>query len=149
MFRKVIEFVFCRSFDLALFLALQCKICKVPIPAYARMFVHLPKLFQWVYLSSDPTKHRANMTEMLTHLEIDLEGRHHSGIDDARNLSKIVVQMLNDQVRFRPTDILLVGEKDEKKPLCVRTVPVHKAKWHAVHKSLMKNLIKRRGQHFT
>lgn len=86
------------------------------------------------------------MTEMLAHFEMELEGRHHSGIDDARNLAKIVIQMLNDQVRFRPTDILLVGEKDEKKPLCVKVIPVNKAKWNGVHKSLMKKNVKRRPQ---
>ena len=40
------------------------------------------------------------MTEMLEACKIPLEGRHHSGIDDARNLSKIVQYALGHGFEF-------------------------------------------------
>lgn len=36
------------------------------------------------------------MVEMLNHLNIELEGFHHSGIDDCRNISKIMIRMIED-----------------------------------------------------
>ncbi len=41
------------------------------------------------------------MTEMLNALEIPLEGRHHSGIDDSRNLSKVILALLNKNFEFK------------------------------------------------
>ena len=40
------------------------------------------------------------MTGMLNFLKIKLEGRHHSGIDDTRNIAKIMLKMINDGHRF-------------------------------------------------
>ena len=33
---------------------------------------------------------------MLTTLKMDLEGRHHSGIDDCKNIGRIATRMLED-----------------------------------------------------
>ena len=38
--------------------------------------------------------HSSGMTSMLENLDITLDGRHHSGIDDARNLAKICIKLV-------------------------------------------------------
>jgi len=40
------------------------------------------------------------MAGMLNYLRLPLEGRHHSGIDDCRNISRIARQMLKDGASF-------------------------------------------------
>lgn len=37
-----------------------------------------------------------SMTHMLEELKLELEGKHHSGIDDCRNIARIVERMIND-----------------------------------------------------
>jgi inhibitor of KinA sporulation pathway (predicted exonuclease) len=35
------------------------------------------------------------MTDMLDWLDLDLEGRHHSGIDDTLNIGRVIIELLN------------------------------------------------------
>jgi inhibitor of KinA sporulation pathway (predicted exonuclease) len=37
---------------------------------------------------------------MLAKLKITLKGRHHSGIDDTRNISEIILKMIRDGLSF-------------------------------------------------
>jgi len=53
-------------------------------------------------------KQRIGMEGMLNHLRIRLEGTHHSGIDDCRNISKIVVKMVEDGLRYEDLTVLNV-----------------------------------------
>jgi len=46
------------------------------------------------------TSGKAGMAGMLAHANIQLEGKHHSGIDDCRNISKIIVKMINEGFAF-------------------------------------------------
>jgi len=41
------------------------------------------------------------MVNMLKKLKIELTGQHHSGIDDCRNLAKIVIEMINNGYKFK------------------------------------------------
>ena len=40
------------------------------------------------------------MTNMLDYLHIPLVGRHHSGIDDTRNIAKIMLKMIDQGHTF-------------------------------------------------
>lgn len=40
---------------------------------------------------------------MLTVLKMELQGHHHSGIDDCRNIARIVVRMVEDGCPFAVT----------------------------------------------
>jgi inhibitor of KinA sporulation pathway (predicted exonuclease) len=44
---------------------------------------------------------------MLSELAIELDGRHHSGIDDSYNIAKICKTMLRDGVKFKPTNTII------------------------------------------
>lgn len=67
------------------------------VPACYRKWLNIKKEFsafytQWYKKGKQPR----NMVEMLDKLEISLEGQHHSGIDDCRNIAKILQQMLGE-----------------------------------------------------
>jgi len=42
---------------------------------------------------------------MLQIFNLKLDGRHHSGIDDARNIAKIVIELIKDGICFNQKDI--------------------------------------------
>ena len=52
-----------------------------------------------------------NLAKMLENLNMKFEGRQHCGLDDTRNISRVVVQMIKDGCilkynRFMPEDAL-------------------------------------------
>ena len=69
----------------------------------------LAKLMRWCNLKRAFAGHRgqkrqpAGMAEMLDALGLPLEGHHHSGIDDCRNLAKVVRSLLAQGWKVAPT----------------------------------------------
>mmetsp|Transcript_3183 Transcript_3183/g.5778 ORF Transcript_3183/g.5778 Transcript_3183/m.5778 type:complete len:529 (-) Transcript_3183:446-2032(-) len=61
------------------------------VPRHFKGWINIKQAYRNVY-----GKKAGGMTSMLTHLGLDLEGRHHSGIDDCRNISRICARMLED-----------------------------------------------------
>ncbi len=45
------------------------------------------------------------MTDMLAMLKLKLEGRHHSGIDDTRNIARCALQLMKDGKQFTSKDM--------------------------------------------
>ena len=79
------------------------------VPAYLRRWINLKKVFSTgeanpAFASPKTiTKTKSvsgGMTDMLDKLGLKLEGRHHSGIDDARNLARVVCEMLSRKFVF-------------------------------------------------
>ena len=52
------------------------------------------------------------MTDMLEKLELKLEGKHHSGIDDAKNLAKCVITLLERDYEYKQS---MIHTSDSKK----------------------------------
>jgi inhibitor of KinA sporulation pathway (predicted exonuclease) len=50
------------------------------------------------------------MVTSLEYLKISLEGTHHSGIDDCRNISKILVRMFSDGYELEDANIKYVSK---------------------------------------
>lgn len=48
---------------------------------------------------------------MLDDLGMELQGRHHSGIDDVRNITAICVRLLQDGAKFGHTDLRSGGKR--------------------------------------
>lgn len=46
-------------------------------------------------------KNAGSMVNMLTKLKLKLIGKHHSGIDDCRNISQIVIKMIQDGFKYK------------------------------------------------
>ena len=45
---------------------------------------------------------------MMAHLGLEMKGRLHSGLDDARNIAQIVIRLLTDEFKLRSNDRLPV-----------------------------------------
>jgi inhibitor of KinA sporulation pathway (predicted exonuclease) len=62
------------------------------------------------------------MVNMLNYLNIPLEGRHHSGIDDTRNIAKILLKIISDgHVNFDITQKTINDKnKDDKKRIQIK-----------------------------
>ncbi|CAK9839839.1 double-strand siRNA ribonuclease Eri1 [Schizosaccharomyces pombe] len=82
--------------DMASFLAKQFKYDKMPIPDWIKgPFVDIRSFYKDVYRVP-----RTNINGMLEHWGLQFEGSEHRGIDDARNLSRIVKKMCSENVEF-------------------------------------------------
>jgi inhibitor of KinA sporulation pathway (predicted exonuclease) len=82
----------CGDWDLKTMLPIEEKIHDLKIPGPYRRWINIKKAFAEVYGAA----HWGGMPQMLQFLKLELEGRHHSGIDDCRNIARIALQMLKD-----------------------------------------------------
>ncbi len=90
-----------RPWDVSRFLKGQCKLCKLELPHYFKTWVNIRKHFGNYYKVQ-----RANLSEMLSNLGMNFKGRPHSGIDDARNIARIAIQLLKDGCDLKINDSL-------------------------------------------
>uniref|UniRef100_A0A0N5AUX6 Exonuclease domain-containing protein n=1 Tax=Syphacia muris TaxID=451379 RepID=A0A0N5AUX6_9BILA len=86
--------------DFAKFLQMQCEKSNIPIPDDFRRYVNIRKTFHTKYCKANDTQ-RVCLTNMLRKLDMTFEGRRHCGLDDAKNIAKIVLRMLFDDVEIR------------------------------------------------
>ena len=73
------------------FLKQQCKQLKVDIPYYFHRWANVRKHFSNYYKIS-----QINLELMLDHLGMKFAGRPHSGIDDSRNIARILIELKID-----------------------------------------------------
>lgn len=66
----------------------QCSATNVPYP-FGNRHVNAKRLFSQV----NGLKRKLGMAQALQHAGISLEGRHHSGIDDAWNIAALILQL--------------------------------------------------------
>jgi len=85
-------FVTCGDWDLKTMLPNQCDNLKLSSNDYFKKWVNIKKVFCNFYR----TKRLKGMAEMLEFLKLDLLGKHHSGIDDCRNICRILQKMVQD-----------------------------------------------------
>ncbi|EQC40323.1 hypothetical protein SDRG_02224 [Saprolegnia diclina VS20] len=94
-------FVTCGDWDLNAMLPTQCRFSGAEIPEAYTRWVNIKFAFRdW-----QGTRVRG-MAEMLEKLGLPLVGRHHSGIDDTRNIAAIVLRMLEGGHDFVYTSVL-------------------------------------------
>lgn len=90
--------------DLGKFLSEQCTLSGIPLPSYANQWINLRKhCYRYYNFHKDSP---VTLGELLESLGLSFEGRPHSGIDDARNISKMLVKMMNDGLEARINDDL-------------------------------------------
>ncbi|CAF3512201.1 unnamed protein product [Rotaria socialis] len=75
----------CGNWDLKTMLPLQLKQSRLDRPKFINEFINIKELYMEYYSS---TRIRG-MKDLLKKLNLKLEGRHHSGIDDTKNITKI------------------------------------------------------------
>lgn len=70
----------------------------IEIPEYFQTWINIKQVFS--HVMGNATK---GMSGMLHQLGMELEGRHHSGIDDCRNIAAIAIR-LNEIARKKATE---------------------------------------------
>ncbi|KAJ1552013.1 hypothetical protein HK405_013035, partial [Cladochytrium tenue] len=99
-------FVICGDWDLKVMLPKQHAVSSLGAPpAVMQTWCNIKNAFQAFY----NRPHMLGMAGMLKASDMPLVGRHHSGIDDARNIAAIARRMINDGYVFRPTFPALPG----------------------------------------
>jgi inhibitor of KinA sporulation pathway (predicted exonuclease) len=95
-------FVTCGDWDLQSMLQRQlqqphCK-GKIKLPEPYKRWVNIKKAFKAMARAGNKrySTKIGGMTTMLDKLGLELQGRHHSGIDDCRNIARILIEMLKD-----------------------------------------------------
>jgi len=73
------------------FLYMQCMSSHITYPRWAKRWVNIRKVFCNAYHVQ-----RAGVSTMLEILGLAFEGHPHSGIDDARNIARILAQLIAD-----------------------------------------------------
>ncbi|XP_062518592.1 ERI1 exoribonuclease 3-like [Corticium candelabrum] len=101
-------FVTCGDWDLKTMLPSLCTYLKLSIPDYFRKWVNIKKVFQRTFHKPK----LVDMVPMLDDLGLQLDGRHHSGIDDSKNIAKILIKILEKGVNLRETMTLPPFEVD-------------------------------------
>lgn len=77
--------------DMGRFLVLQCKATGIPYPDFAKKWINVRKSYSNFYKTM-----RLPLAGMLEFLGMSFEGQPHSGLDDAKNIARVVLQMLKD-----------------------------------------------------
>jgi inhibitor of KinA sporulation pathway (predicted exonuclease) len=92
---KRFTFITCGDWDLSTCLRKECFYKGIEYKEYLCKWINVKRLYE-EYTGGL----KGGMKGMLEHLGIPLEGRHHSGIDDSRNIAKIVLHLIKNGMRF-------------------------------------------------
>ena len=78
------------------------------MPNFLKKWINIKYIYTKIY-----NQKTGSMVNMLNKLDIKLEGKHHSGIDDSKNIAKMCIKILEKDNKFENicTKIL---EKDNK-----------------------------------
>ncbi|KAL8613106.1 hypothetical protein ACOMHN_035047 [Nucella lapillus] len=91
--------------DIHRFLSRQCEISQLPYPPWSRRWINVRKSYGNFYDTG-----RLNLNNMLENLGLQFDGRPHCGLDDSKNIARIVCHMLEDGCAVK------VNEKLEGQP---------------------------------
>ncbi len=95
-------FVTCGEWDLRSMLPRQCAASRIPLPRVYRRWINVKTIFASTLRRSASI----GMPHMLSALGLELEGRHHRGIDDCRNIARIVLALHARSASFEITSRL-------------------------------------------
>jgi 3'-5' exoribonuclease 1 len=91
--------------DFGTFLFGQCQISGIVFPKYVQRWVNLKTIFSNFFDTG-----RMKLAEMVNFLGLNMEGRLHSGIDDARNIASILVQLVHEGALVYANEMLLTPD---------------------------------------
>lgn len=86
-------FCTCGEWDLNSCLKREASKKKIPLPDFFRRWINIKRVFQECL----KLEHQVGMPTMLKMLGLELDGRHHSGIDDSRNIAKIAIELVKQK----------------------------------------------------
>lgn len=102
--------VSCGKWDHDTMLPEQCATSGMRLPDYFRQACDIKQVFDHV----DHSRKKFSMPMMLRRLGLELVGRHHSGIDDARNITRIAIELIRRGAVFEPNWFLQVGARKKQ-----------------------------------
>jgi inhibitor of KinA sporulation pathway (predicted exonuclease) len=73
------------------FMNLQCKLSQIAYPRWARKWIDVRKLFS-NYLGVK----RCSIANMLAFYDFEFDGQQHCGLDDAKNIARILIRLAKD-----------------------------------------------------
>jgi ERI1 exoribonuclease 3 len=109
--KEKILFVTCGDWDLKVMLPAQLRFSEIPRVSYLRSWCNVKALCAFVWREK---KQPAGMPGMLNRLGLTLEGKHHSGIDDCKNIARIVVKLREQGCQFQATANLDENDKVDR-----------------------------------
>eukprot|EP00128_Syssomonas_multiformis_P002564 Colp12_sorted_trinity150504_noHs@2044 len=92
--KKSFAFITDGPWDIGNFLRIQCEISQIEVPEYCKNWVDMRYAYAGFY------GQRGNISRMLEWLNMKFEGHEHSGIDDTKNITRIVIKMVQDGYIF-------------------------------------------------
>lgn len=101
-------FVTCGNWDLKTKIPEQCRLLNMKVPTYFREWINLKD----IYLNFYKTEARG-MISMMKGIRLPLLGSHHLGIDDTRNITRVLSHMLTDGASMQITARRLPGNLDK------------------------------------
>jgi inhibitor of KinA sporulation pathway (predicted exonuclease) len=93
-------FVTCGNWDLKKALPLYCKYLNIRVPSYFENWCNIKDIFYQFYGTKG-----GGMANMLKILGLELEGKHHSGLDDCYNIAKIAKRICEEGGSFHTTSM--------------------------------------------
>lgn len=88
-----IVFMTCGDWDLKTLLPNDCLQYHIPVPPIMRYWINIKKVFgERVYKNKKGSM--LGMAGMLHYCGMEIEGRHHSGIDDVKNICRVLKWMI-------------------------------------------------------
>lgn len=89
--------------DMSRFLRSQCTMSKLPMPKWGKRWINIRKSYSNFY-----KLRRTGLSNMLENLGLRFEGHMHSGIDDARNIARIAIRLLEDGCQLHANERLYI-----------------------------------------
>ena len=74
--------------------------CELPVPKFAKRWINLRRHYRNFY------KLAGSLERMLMQLDLEFEGRPHSGIDDTRNIVRILKRLVQDGCELKYNESL-------------------------------------------
>ncbi|XP_055549515.1 ERI1 exoribonuclease 2-like [Wyeomyia smithii] len=87
------------NWDLGECLSKDCARNQIRKPAYFDLWIDVKSIYMNFYKRCSD-----NLSEALSNMGLIFEGREHCGLDDSRNLAKMIVRMFQDGARFEITN---------------------------------------------
>ncbi|KAL6602698.1 hypothetical protein ACP70R_043059 [Stipagrostis hirtigluma subsp. patula] len=84
-------FVTCGNWDLKTKVPEQCRVSKLKLPTYFMEWINLKDIYLNFY-----NRRATGMMTMMRELQMPIVGSHHLGIDDSKNIARVVQRMLSD-----------------------------------------------------
>ncbi|GJN34763.1 hypothetical protein PR202_gb23458 [Eleusine coracana subsp. coracana] len=84
-------FVTCGNWDLKTKVPEQCRVSKIKLPTYFMEWINLKDIYLNFY-----NRRATGMMTMMRQLEMPIAGSHHLGIDDSKNIARVVQRLLAD-----------------------------------------------------